>query len=121
MSDIKKELQAFRTVAISKGWDMDGETTSSNFNFYSLQTRSAWESWQAAKAQAVPENKIEFDGEYIKYPNSYAIHCQFDEDFDCHIFDVYQNEDCVKDGMTQLKQAHLFVFSMSEALELENE
>ena len=73
------------------------------------------------KAQAVPENKIEFDGEYIKYPNSYAIHCQFDEDFDCHIFDVYQNEDCVKDGMTQLKQAHLFVFSMSEAQEPTND
>ena len=53
--DIQKELQAFRTVAISKGWDMDGETTSSNFNFYSLQTRSAWESWQAAKDQMVPE------------------------------------------------------------------
>ena len=53
--NIQKELQAFRTVAISKGWDMDGETTSSNFNFYSLQTRSAWESWQAAKDQMVPE------------------------------------------------------------------
>ena len=53
--NIQKELQAFRTVAIRKGWDMDGETTSSNFNFYSLQTRSAWESWQAAKDQMVPE------------------------------------------------------------------
>lgn len=59
--DIQKELQAFRTVAISKGWDMDGETTSSNFNFYSLQTRSAWESWQAAKDQTVPERVLEND------------------------------------------------------------
>lgn len=81
----------------------------------------SWKAWKEAKAQAVPENKIEFDGEYIKYPNSYAIHCQFDEDFDCHIFDVYQNEDCVKDGMTQLKQAHLFVCSMSEAQEPTND
>lgn len=56
--EIQKELQAFRTVAISKGWDMDGETTSSNFNFYSLQTRSAWESWQAAKDQTVPEGFV---------------------------------------------------------------
>lgn len=56
--EIQKELQAFRTVAIRKGWDMDGETTSSNFNFYSLQTRSAWESWQAAKDQTVPEGFV---------------------------------------------------------------
>ena len=115
MSDIQKEREVFE--AWLKSLNENGRTT----YFLGQESTVAWEAWQAAKAQAVPENKIEFDGEYIKYPNSYAIHCQFDEDFDCHIFDVYQNEDCVKDGMTQLKQAHLFVFSMSEALELENE
>ena len=93
----------------------------SDGDYMAWDMQVAWNAWKAAKAQAVPENKIEFDGEYIKYPNSYAIHCQFDEDFDCHIFDVYQNEDCVKDGMTQLKQAHLFVFSMSEAQEPAND
>ena len=51
----QKELQAFRAVAISKGWDVDGETTPFGFRFYSLKTNTAWEAWQAAKAQAVPE------------------------------------------------------------------
>ena len=51
----QKELQAFRAVAISKGWDVDGETIPFGFRFYSLKTNTAWEAWQAAKAQAVPE------------------------------------------------------------------
>ena len=125
--DIKTEREAFeawycRNHTGLKQSDLAKFRTLSGYSFSdSLKINISWEAWQAAKAQAVPENKIEFDGEYIKYPNSYAIHCQFDEDFDCHIFDVYQNEDCVKDGMTQLKQAHLFVFSMSEAQEPAND
>ena len=106
-----EELQQYVAV------DFEMTNQVDEFNEHWDTFRAGWD----AKAQAVPENKIEFDGEYIKYPNSYAIHCQFDEDFDCHVFDVYQNEDCVKDGMTQLKQAHLFVFSMSEAQEPAND
>ena len=52
--DIQKELESFKTVAIAKGWSIDGETTQTNYRFYSLQTNSGWEMWQA-KAQAVPE------------------------------------------------------------------
>ena len=113
------ELEGRGYIFQNKKWD------EAKYGFEDDMLNMAWEMWSSAKhsvkAQAVPENKIEFDGEYIKYPNSYAIHCQFDEDFDCHIFDVYQNEDCVKDGMTQLKQAHLFVCSMSEAQEPTND
>lgn len=53
--DIQKELESFKTVAIAKGWSIDGETTQTNYRFYSLTTNSGWEMWQAAKAQAVPE------------------------------------------------------------------
>ena len=53
--DIQKELESFKTVAIAKGWSIDGETTQTNYRFYSLQTNSGWESWQAAKDQMVPE------------------------------------------------------------------
>lgn len=132
--DIQKEKELYLAELLERGAlkqdeidDLDFKTEISAFHSSYLSARFidninfGWSAWQAAKAQAVPENKIEFDGEYIKYPNSYAIHCQFDEDFDCHIFDVYQNEDCVKDGMTQLKQAHLFVCSMSEAQEPTND
>lgn len=53
--DIQKELESFKTVAIGKGWSVDGETTQTNYRFYSLTTNSGWEMWQAAKAQAAPE------------------------------------------------------------------
>ena len=76
----------------------------------------AWEMWSSAKhsvkAQAVPEGFGLFDGDTLTYSNGYSINCSFDDEFDCHIFDVYQNEDCVKDGMTQLEQAHCLVLSM---------
>ena len=132
--DIQKEREAFELNVSPVTWERI-EYNAEN-NIYMAKSKYwtstivqavaneidfGWKMWQLAKAQVVPENKIEFDGEYIKYPNSYAIHCQFDEDFDCHIFDVYQNEDCVKDGMTQLKQAHLFVFSMMAAQEPAND
>ena len=55
--DIQKELESFKTVAIAKGWSIDGETTQTNYRFYSLQTNSGWEMWQA-KAQAVPEGFV---------------------------------------------------------------
>jgi len=56
--DIQKELESFKTVAIGKGWSIDGETTQTNYRFYSLTTTSGWEAWQAAKAQAVPEGFV---------------------------------------------------------------
>lgn len=56
--DIQKELESFKTVAIAKGWSIDGETTQTNYRFYSLTTNSGWEMWQAAKAQAVPEGFV---------------------------------------------------------------
>ena len=56
--DIQKELESFKTVAIAKGWSIDGETTQTNYRFYSLTTASGWEAWQAAKAQAVPEGFV---------------------------------------------------------------
>ena len=83
--------------------------------------KSQWEKMKAylffayclgAKAQAVPEGFGLFDGDTLTYSNGYSINCSFDDEFDCHIFDVYQNEDCVKDGMTQLEQAHCLVLSM---------
>lgn len=52
---IQKELESFKTVATAKGWSIDGETTQTNYRFYSLTTNSGWEAWQEAKAQAVPE------------------------------------------------------------------
>ena len=55
--DIQKELESFKIVAIAKGWSIDGETTQTNYRFYSLTTNSGWEVWQAAKAQAVPVEK----------------------------------------------------------------
>lgn len=60
----QKELQAFRAVAISKGWDVDGETTQTNYRFYSLTTNSGWEMWQAAKAQ-VPEGFVLISAEQM--------------------------------------------------------
>lgn len=56
--DIQKELESFKTVAIGKGWSVDGETTQRNYRFYSLTTTSGWEAWQEAKAQAVPEGFV---------------------------------------------------------------
>lgn len=56
--DIQKELESFKTVAIGKGWSVDGETTQTNYRFYSLKTNSGWQMWQAAKAQAVPEGFV---------------------------------------------------------------
>lgn len=56
--DIQKELESFKTVAIAKGWSIDGETTQTNYRFYSLTTNSGWEMWQAAKAQAVHEQVL---------------------------------------------------------------
>ena len=128
----RSDFEAMHPVAKLFNFDHEKLTYFGDAYDDAKRLNDLWSTWCAcvgllyletntAKAQAVPENKIEFDGEYIKYPNSYAIHCQFDEDFDCHIFDVYQNEDCVKDGMTQLKQAHLFVYSMSEAQEPAND
>jgi len=55
--DIQKELESFKIVAIAKGWSIDGETTQTNYRFYSLTTNSGWEVWQVAKAQAVPVEK----------------------------------------------------------------
>lgn len=48
--DIQKELESFKTVAIAKGWSVDGETTQTNYRFYCLTTNSGWEMWQAVKA-----------------------------------------------------------------------
>ncbi|QGA11018.1 hypothetical protein GFH30_06265 [Acinetobacter wanghuae] len=56
--DIQKELNAFKEVAQSKGWNTDGETTPTNFRFYCLTTHSGWEMWQAAKANAVPKGFV---------------------------------------------------------------
>lgn len=48
-----KQLEAFKAVAKSKGWNLDGETTPTGYIFYSAQTQLRWEGWQ--EAQAVPE------------------------------------------------------------------
>lgn len=66
---------------------------------------------QAAKASVV-EGFALFDGEELTYSNGYSVKCEFDEQFDCHIFDVYKDGDCIKDGMTQMAQAHHLVVSM---------
>ena len=73
--DIQKELESFKTVAIAKGWSIDGETTQTNYRFYTLTTNSGWEMWQAAKAsvptltnkmicaiEATVENQLEASG-----------------------------------------------------------
>lgn len=84
----------------------------SDGDYMAWDMQVAWHVWQAANAQAVPEGFGLFDGDTLTYSNGYSINCSFDDEFDCHIFDVYQNEDCVKDGMTQLEQAHCLVLSM---------
>ena len=63
--DIKKELESFKTVAIAKGWSVDGETTQENYRFYSLQANSGWEMWQAAKAKAVQEGFVLIEREKL--------------------------------------------------------
>ncbi|QQN40293.1 hypothetical protein [Acinetobacter sp. CS-2] len=67
---------------------------------------------QAAKAQAVPEGFGLFDGDTLTYSNGYSINCSFDDEFDCHVFDVSKDGCYIKTGMTQLEQAHCFVLSM---------
>ncbi|MFH7764685.1 hypothetical protein [Acinetobacter sp. BSP-28] len=71
-----------------------------------------WETWQAAKAQAVPEGFGLFDGDTLTYSSGYSINCGFDDEFDCHVFDVSKDGCYIKTGMTQLEQAHCFVLSM---------
>jgi DNA-binding NarL/FixJ family response regulator len=58
--DIQEELNAFKAIAESKGWNTDGETTQTNYHFYCLTTHSGWEMWQEAKAQkvAVPDGFV---------------------------------------------------------------
>ena len=51
-----KQLEAFKAVAKSKGWNLDGETTPTGYIFYSAQTQLRWEGWQ--EAQAVPEGFV---------------------------------------------------------------
>lgn len=104
------ELEGRGYIFQNKKWD---ET---KHGFEDDMLNMAWEMWSSAKhsvkAQAVPEGFGLFDGDTLTYSNGYSINCSFDDEFDCHIFDVYQNEDCVKGGMTQLEQAHCLVLSM---------
>lgn len=110
--DIQKERKAF-VEKYRKVYKVDKSLfVNDSGEFTDLFCQDAWVMWQAAKAQAVPEGFGLFDGDTLTYSNGYSINCSFDDEFDCHIFDVYQNEDCVKDGMTQLEQAHCLVLSM---------
>lgn len=111
--DIQKEREGFENH-LKKMGKTDNETFSKDEDdSYQMDIiHFGWKIWQAAKAQAVPEGFGLFDGDTLTYSNEYSINCSFDDEFDCHIFDVYQNEDCVKDGMTQLEQAHCLVLSM---------
>lgn len=53
--DIKK----FKAWAESKNLSTDGETGRNySYTFYDPKTRAAWDAWQAAKVQAVPEGFI---------------------------------------------------------------
>ena len=104
------ELEGRGYIFQNKKWD------EAKHRFEDDMLNMAWEMWSSAKhsvkAQAVPEGFGLFDGDTLTYSNGYSINCSFDDEFDCHIFDVYQHEDCVKDGMTQLEQAHCLVLSM---------
>lgn len=71
-----------------------------------------WNAWQAAKASAMPEGFGLFDGDTLTYSNGYSINCSFDDEFDCHVFDVSKDGCYIKTGMTQLEQAHCLVLSM---------
>ncbi|WP_240921595.1 hypothetical protein [Acinetobacter sp. SA01] len=76
---------------------------------------TGWVMWlraKRAKAKAVPEGFGLFDGDTLTYSNGYSINCSFDDEFDCHVFDVSKDGCYIKTGMTQLEQAHCLVLSM---------
>ena len=79
---------------------------------YPSDIHQLWKDLNASKAQAVPEGFGLFDGDTLTYSNGYSINCSFDDEFDCHIFDVSKDGCYIKTGMTQLEQAHCLVLSM---------
>ena len=102
------ELEGRGYIFQNKKWD---ET---KHGFEDDMLTMAWEMWssgQAAKA-TVPEGFGLFDGDTLTYSNGYSINCSFDDEFDCHVFDVSKDGCYIKTGMTQLEQAHCLVLSM---------
>lgn len=105
------EIKEIKELALANGFKLKEQASGNmDLNAYVYDFANAIE--REVKAQVVPEGFGLFDGDTLTYSNGYSINCSFDDEFDCHIFDVYQNEDCVKDGMTQLEQAHCLVLSM---------
>jgi len=123
--DINKEKELYLAELLERGAlkqdeidDLDFKTEISAFHSSYLSARFidninfGWSAWQAAKAQAVPEGFGLFDGDTLTYSNGYSINCSFDDEFDCHVFDVSKDGCYIKTGMTQLEQAHCLVLSM---------
>ena len=49
---------------------------------------------------------IEFNGHILNYPNGYAIHCKYNDEFESYSFDVLKDGDYIKQDMCYLHQAH---------------
>ena len=50
---------------------------------------------------------IEFDGEVMVYPNGNKIYCEYDKEWDCYTFDVYDSRGIeIMLGTCLLSQAH---------------
>lgn len=106
-----KKTEIYRRECAIRGKDIL-EFSKTMGGYFNIVANDAWNMWQAAKAQAVPEGFGLFDGDTLTYSNGYSINCSFDDEFDCHVFDVSKDGCYIKTGMTQLEQAHCLVLSM---------
>ncbi|MCO8088217.1 DNA translocase FtsK [Acinetobacter indicus] len=67
----------------------------------------------AFDAQACPDGvQVMFDGRVIQYSQNLSIHCDYLDDMDCYVFDVFQDGVSIREGMTLLDQAHAFLLGV---------